>query len=309
MSRIEPSQRNNMCKLLPVINYQSEEEQLIFNAMKIANNSLYPCGVVLKMYRDEAVKNRTFAIEWMNRVLARESDDARDMSMRIFDLYLTKCYMDKPQILQDTCFISFAAATSIVLGSKLQNFRSPINASSLTAFNTEDVLSNEKDILSAISTRISPLTTPSYYLYYAISLCSDLVRDEEQLIKLATVVIGDFWEDPASLLYAPSTVAVSALIVCLSMLGISCQPFLEKLPEFFFPNGEYKIFTEEEGKSAYLHFHECMAAMERLPSVQSIHHCNSSPTSIAISPMTVHDETHHHGQTKLRVQSPTPYNA
>jgi len=51
--------------------------------------------------------------------------------MRIFDSYLIKSYIDKPESLHDTCFISFAAATSIVLGSKIQHFKSPINAVSI----------------------------------------------------------------------------------------------------------------------------------------------------------------------------------
>jgi len=155
----------------------------------------------------------------------------------------------------------------------------------LTAFSTEDILFNEKEILSSICPKISPLATPSYFLYYAITLCSDLIRDEEQLITMATIVIGEFWETPASLLYAPSTIAISAIIVCLSMLEINCDSFLQKVPEFFFPNGEYNIFTaEKDGKLAYLHFHECMLVMENLPSVRSYQSChNSSPTSIAIT--------------------------
>lgn len=60
--------------------------------------------------------------------MSRESDDARDMSIRVFDCYLIKSYNENPRILSDTCFISFAAAASIVLGSKLSHSRNPINA-------------------------------------------------------------------------------------------------------------------------------------------------------------------------------------
>jgi len=61
-------ERNDLCGLLSMINCKSEEERLIYNAMRVSDNVLYPLEVVLKMYKGEAVKNRTFAMEWMNRV-------------------------------------------------------------------------------------------------------------------------------------------------------------------------------------------------------------------------------------------------
>lgn len=156
-----------------------------------------------------------------------------------------------------------------------------------------------------VGSKLSPLTTPLYFLHYAVSLCADLVPDTEELVAMATSLIGEFWEgkqrctqyfcdeisyffvsltiDPASLLFAPSTIAISAIIASLSLLKIECQSFLQKLPEFFFPNEEFLLFTKEEGKLPYLNFHPCMAAMEKLPSFRT-HNCNNSPTSVMASP-------------------------
>lgn len=89
--------------------------------------------------------------------------------------------------------------------------------------------------------------------------------------------------DPASLLFAPSTIAISAIIASLSLLKIGCQPFLQNLPEFFFPNEEFALFSKDEGKLPYLNFHPCMSAMEKLPCFRS-HNCNNSPTSVMTSP-------------------------
>lgn len=52
----------------------------------------------------------------------------------------------------------------------------------------------EKQILIQVGAKLSPLTTPLYFLHYAVSLCVDLVPDVEELVSMATTLIGEFWE-------------------------------------------------------------------------------------------------------------------
>jgi hypothetical protein len=130
------------------------------------------------------------------------------------------------------------------------------------------------------------------------------------LIRIASQLIGEFWEDSRSLLFAPSTIAISAMIVAMSLCKIDSQSFSERLPDFFFPtscNNERErereresltsslslslsssssllLFQAESGKLHYLDFASCLQVMERLPSIRS----KSQPTSR--SPVCVSDE-------------------
>lgn len=63
--------------------------------------------------------------------MANESMDFRDASIRIFDTYLAISFTENPKTLDDTCYIAFAAAASIVLSSKLHNSRNTIDAVSV----------------------------------------------------------------------------------------------------------------------------------------------------------------------------------
>jgi hypothetical protein len=75
--------------------------------------------------------------------------------------------------------------------------------------------------------------------------------------------------DAASLLFAPSTIAISATVVSLSLLKVNCDKLVNNLPEFLLPNSSFPFFLEADGKSQYLDMNSCMKAMERLPYIRA----------------------------------------
>lgn len=256
-----------------------------FNTMMICDKILFPHNLMVQMWRANGMKNRACAVEWMMKVMADESADIRDTSIRIFDTYLTVSYSENPRVLDDTCYIAFAAAAAIVVSSKLHNTRNTVDPSWFTAFNTEDILFFERQILLKIGSRISPLATPAFFLQFATPLCLESCRNEEELREvaaIANVLIGEFWEDPSCLLFAPSTIAITAMIVSLSLHHITCQKFLNKLPDFFFPDRDnFPCFQKgEENKESYLDFHQCMLSIETLPTFRAMNRRYGSPTSI-----------------------------
>jgi hypothetical protein len=89
-----------------------------------------------------------------------------------------------------------------------------------------------------------------------------------------------FLLDGASLLFAPSTIAISAVIMSLSLLRMDCSKLVDSLPEFLLPNRAFPFFLEEDGKSMYLDVNTCMKAMERLTYIRSTY-MTRSPTSVA----------------------------
>ena len=129
--------------------------------------------------------------------------------------------------------------------------------------------------------RISPLCSPSYYLQYVIGLCDESI-DQERLLKIANALIGEFWEESTSLLYAPSTIAISAIIVALSVMNVNCESFLDKIPDYFFPGYSNDFFVESEvdQKSKFLDCDACVKALEKVPSMRTTSNTRS-PASIA----------------------------
>jgi hypothetical protein len=127
------------------------------------------------------------------------------------------------------------------------------------------------------ASRMSTLTSPVFFAQHVVSLCPDTVN-QVQLLQMVQKIIGEFWEDGNSLLFAPSTIAISATVVSLSLLKVHCDKFVDSLPEFLLPNSSFPFFLEVDGKSQYLDMNSCMKAMERLPYIRATF--QKSPVSV-----------------------------
>ena len=86
--------------------------------------------------------------------------------------------------------------------------------------------------------------------------------------------------DGASLLFAPSTIAISAVVVSLSLKKMDCSKLVDSLPEFLLPDRAYPFFLEADGKSMYLDINTCVRAMERLPYIRASY-MTQSPSSVS----------------------------
>ena len=84
------------------------------------------------------------------------------------------------------------------------------------------------------------------------------------------------------MLFAPSTIAISAVLVCLSELRVDGRPFLDRVPDFFLmPHDSLPFFRAADGKSEYLDCERCVQRMEKLPSVRQKMQPAISPTGVA----------------------------
>lgn len=167
-------------------------------------------------------------------------------------------------------------------------------------FNTEDLLIFEQEIILKTASQMNTSISSISFLQYFVSQCSDLTSwQKESLLTMAMEIILEFREDRISLLFAPSTIAISSLIVSLSCLQLHCQSMLEQLPDYFFPtttsmnnnnhnhthpkdnnhHNDKHLFSEQEDKLQYLNFEYCIQEMEKLPIVRS-QYMNKTPDSI-----------------------------
>ena len=85
--------------------------------------------------------------------------------------------------------------------------------------------------------------------------------------------------EPSSLLYAPSTIAISALILSFSILHVDCSDLLSSLPNFYFhaPKSSDKRFYDID--SCLIHFKGLNAIFPRV--LGSCDPSRTSPVSIA----------------------------
>lgn len=246
--------------------------ETLFNMMRISDSVMVPydlsAALVNSLQNNAAMVHRASAVEWIVKIMSKDSPELRDTSVRIFDSFVAHSFAESPEILFDACWTVFAAAASMILASKLLHSGSYIKASQFTKFTTEDILFFEKMIIMNIGGKLSPHATPSCFLENLVPLCEDLVCPTI-LMNRANALVGEFFEDPNSLLFAPSTVAIAAIIVSLSALNVCGTAFINRLPDFFlFASDNLPFFQPAEFKDDYLDCQRCVKALEQLPSIR-----------------------------------------
>lgn len=211
------------------------------------------------------------------------------------DTYLALSYAENPMRLLDNLFLGYVGAASMILSSKLHQSQHPVTAACFGAFNTEELAFFERTMFIKLDTYISPLCTPCAFLPYILKLSS--FGHNENLANLAIEIVGDFLEckqcppcpfayssTPSdsrislsislltpphtlaahySMLFAPSTIAISAVLVSLSYLHLSADTLLSSLPKFMLNTDGYGFFLPEEGKQGYLDTKLCVDMMTR----------------------------------------------
>lgn len=145
------------------------------------------------------------------------------------------------------------------------------------------------------------MASPAFFLQHLMRFVDPSLVDLSRLLKISSQLVGEFWEDPRSMLFAPSTIAISAVIVALSLLKADSQAFTDRLPDFFFPREQdpstssssstAACFQAESGKLGYLDFSVCLQVIERLPSIRSVQPIRS--------PVCVADDSVHDGSVAL----------
>lgn len=254
-------------------------EQLV-NAMRVSDAVLFARGRVEDLLSDAAIGNRVFAIDWIKKVLQGHAPEVFECSVRIFDSYLLVKHREDPNILSDKNRVGFISAAAMVLSSKLMNSCNPINPSFFRLFDFNDLVYVEKKMLLDVGARASPLAMPSFFLPHFVRRCAAFA-DCDRLLKHSTTLVSEFLENARSLLFAPSTIAIAAVVVALSLQKVECDAFLNALPNYFFAAEQsYGFFRASAQKRDYLDCQACMQAMESMVSLRPL------PTS---SPCTVSD--------------------
>lgn len=252
----------------------------ILNMMKMSENLLCDYEVARKLANCSKARNRSKVIDWIKKTLGTDFSDERDTSIQIFDKVLLISFMEDENKLDDNYFMYHIAAASIIISCKLHDIRTDISPSMFVAqFSTDELVNYEREILATTRCSISPLCTPSSFARHILHL-HPVGYDTDSLLRSVDTLISEFWEEPDSILFAPSTIAISALLISFSMLQIYCTTWLDSIPDFCLPNAINPVFQVGTLKVNYLDLDKCITTFEQIPSLKE-QQDSTSPTSVS----------------------------
>ena len=159
--------------------------------------------------------------------------------MTCMDRFLAVTCRESPQLSACEHFLSIAAASSMVLASKAHEGKRVVTLSCFPDFPREELKAFESHLLQKIDFKVFSLCTPSSFLHHLVRLYGDAVLHGDLEVQ-AVALVGEFFLDTESTMFAPSTVAVAALIATFSLLHIDCAPWLAVVPDVCFARGGVK---------------------------------------------------------------------
>ena len=209
--------------------------------------------------------NRAHAIKWIKEVasMSEMSMDARDTSVQIFDRYFGRHLQEDPSAFDNSATFSSVAAVAVLLSSKFHESR-PLSMSSFGNFTTEALSMAENKVLAALDYDIVPLATPTSFIHHMLLLWPNLEADARFLSNvtdIASRMVGDFWESAASCRYAPSTIALAALLLAFASLHVDCSHWLmDRVPSACLPGEDNTIFPK--GDMHLLDIEGCLSELQ-----------------------------------------------
>lgn len=206
-------------------------------------------------------QHRSNAIRWIKDVVALShvSVECRDTSLQIFDRFLGLC-LSENKVLGHTD-VALTAAVAVLLASKMHETR-PLSMSSFPHLKTADLIAFEKLVASKLNYAIFPLASPASFIRDLIFVWSDNAV-HEQLIDTANILVGDFFEAQEAPHFAPSTIALAALLLSFSKLGMDCTNWLEHVPNVCLPSPDHPIMDSNILLS-FLDVDNCLSVFQRL---------------------------------------------
>lgn len=201
------------------------------------------------MRSSKHASNRMHAVKWIKEVavMSEMSMDARDTSVQIFDRYFGRRLQHDPGAFDDPVSFSTVAAVSVLLSSKFHESR-PLSMSSFNSFTADALSTAENAVLVVLDYNIVPLATPTSFIHHMLLLWPTFDKDAQFLTHVTDVackMVGDFWEYAVSCRYAPSTIALAALMLAFSSLHVDCSRWLlDCVPDACLPGMGEDIFPQ-----------------------------------------------------------------
>jgi len=218
--------------------------------------------------RDETFSQRRIkAIKYIKSICAHESSrgnpQIRDTSIALFDKFLSKSELLEVILFKD---IQYAAAAAMLLSFKMyQSDASLVTLSFEPELVSARLCEFQKHFLTIIDFQIYPLSNPSAFLSHFSTQIQ--CNDHDSLFKSADDIIAEFWEDETSMLYSPSTIAISALLHSMTIHSIIPEKWIHELPRACLPASENNLHVQSKELHPNSKLFEIQECIERLQSI------------------------------------------
>jgi len=212
---------------------------------------------------------RSISIRWMKMVgmNADLSHSVQDLAIRCFDRVIN-AYDDTIDIPIDQ-FYALSAVTAIIVSVKTDSTKSSFVAmSKFPEFHNTALVAFECVFLKLLDYRLCPNITSSAFSRYLLSLWQDRSLPYAKIQSYVDLFISEFWEDPTSVRFAPSTIAISALMLSFAVQFIDCREWLDEfLPDVCIPKAA-NVFYSKHADTDLFNIDACLERFQHLHCVQ-----------------------------------------
>ena len=173
----------------------------------------------------------------------------------------------------DERYISFAAASALILASKLHEGKSLVTIGHFPHFDSIDLAEFEAMVLKTVGFKILAVTTPSNFLQKLLDLWSGSLGEKERLKSIADTILRNFHLEIQSTVFAPFTLAIASLRQAFSLEKIDCSSWLLAIPDFQKLSNEHWPIAWVVAANA----DECLAMIQRSLSISPHVHLSPIP--------------------------------
>lgn len=250
--------------------------------MKYGNDKVNIYNEIIKLQSNtQLMEYRYKVIAWLKKVANTYSLDSliRDTSFQVFDLYLLNLSRNNNNIIIDEQenIISLAAISCILVSSKLHNYHNVLTLANFHDFDSNDLTSYQFEFLKVINFDIHVNTTPAVCIEVLLSLWNGDDQLKSSLKSQSDIFVSEFHSLPVSMIFAPSTIAICAIILSFSTLRMDCSQWLNSVPDKCFR----KLISDHSDHSL-LDIDKCLDIFQRVEKVYLM-----LPKSSSLSPTSV----------------------
>ena len=163
---------------------------------------------------------------------------ARDSAVQIFDAYLVETMVDRPALQHDSKFITSVAAVALSWGMRLHHDGpGTLDLTGFKELDTLDLVTFEKSMLETLladntsTYSMQPQLVPASFVCELLHLIEGTAMHHVDMHAVTDSLITEFWEHHESMLFAPSTIAIAAIIMAFSVLQLDCTAWLQVVPD------------------------------------------------------------------------------
>jgi len=215
--------------------------------------------------------------------LSKVSCATRDTAIQIFDSFLSRCLQDGKHgdiYCLSNVFVSHAATSSILLSCKLHECKKLLSMSSFPDFRVDDLVNFEMEVLLVVGFDICPPNTPTSFVQRFLHIWTDNLPLIEKIADTAEILLAEFWEDCLeSVVFAPSTIAIAAILISFSILQMDCKSWLDCLPDSCLSPPSPSVSVCHWLAFDSLNVDKCLSRFHQLDCVRK-HFQSKSPTSV-----------------------------